>query len=276
MADPISATVGGIIQAIMTAIGESQAAGDDMEAQALYERATKLLSNIELPQLDKAIAEQLGPSAFEKIKTNATLQSAQMDALGRLAQISDEGGLTLSDRAAMNQIMGELAQRDAASRAATREEMQARGTLGAGAELASRLAGQQQTAQLASQRGMDIAGQAQQRALDAIMQRGALAGDIRGQEFNEQSAIAQAKDAINRYNAGAKERAQMYNLDLPQRQFQNTMNLRGMQYGGMKEQGSLAERLAQQKRQAWANYSKAGGDAGEAATNLMLPKPKPK
>jgi hypothetical protein len=41
---------------------------------------------------------------------------------------------------------------------------------------------------------------AQQRALDALMHRGALAGQISGQDFNQKSAQAQAADNIAQFN----------------------------------------------------------------------------
>lgn len=253
------------IQGIATLVGELMAGGKEAEAREIMNEAASMYDRLKLPELERAVAQTVGPTAFERITVDPAYKTAQIDALNRLAQISDEGGLTLSDKAAMNQILGDLAQRDAASRAATREEMQARGTLGAGAELASRLTGQQQTAQLASQRGMDIAGQAQQRALDAIMQRGALAGDIRGQEFGEQSSLAQARDAIARYNAAASERAQGYNLGLAQQQFQNKLNLTGPKANAKLGQATQIMGEAQNIRTGAAGFGAAGGQFGQAA-----------
>lgn len=268
--DPITLLIGLGVQGVATLITEMMAQGKEAEARAIMAEAAKMYDAVELPQLERAVAEQVGPTAFESITVDPAYKAAQLDALSRLSQIADEGGLTLADKAALNQITGQLARRDAAARAATREEMQARGTLGSGAELASRLAAQQESSQLASQRGMDVAAQAQQRALDAIMQRGGLAGQMRGQEFGEQSQAAQAKDIMARYNADARRRAQEYNLGLAQQQFENQMRKTGAQVGTKTGQGNLAFQEAQGTRMGGAGYSASLGKTAEAATRAYL------
>lgn len=253
------------VSAVASLIGELMAGGKEAEARKVMAEAAKMYDAVDLPKLEQAVAQELGPSAFESITVDPAYKSAQLDALNRLSQIAEEGGMTLADKAAMNQITGQLARRDAAARGAIREDMQARGTLGAGAELASRLAAQQESSQIASERGLGVAAQAQQRALDAIMRRGTLAGDIRGQEFGEQSTAAQARDAIARYNAAARERAQGYNLGRSQQEFENQMRRTGAQVNTRLGQGTQMMGEAQGVRQAAAGYGAAGGKVAQAA-----------
>lgn len=253
------------VSAVASLIGELMAGGKEAEARKVMAEAAKMYDAVELPKLEQAVAQELGPSAFESIAVDPAYKSAQLDALNRLSQIAEEGGMTLADKAAMNQITGQLARRDAAARGAIREDMQARGTLGAGAELASRLAAQQESSQIASERGLGVAAQAQQRALDAIMNRGAMAGDIRRQEYGEQSDLARSRDLINQYNAAARERAQGYNLGLSQREFENQMRRTGAQANARLGQGTQMMGEAQGIRQAAAGYGTAGGKVAQAA-----------
>lgn len=273
--DPVSLIALGV-GGVATLIGELFAGGKEAEARRILDEAAKLYDAVDLPKLEQAVAQEIGPSAFESISTDPAYKTAQLDALNRLGQIAEEGGLTLADKAAMNQIMGQLSRRDAAARAATKEEMQARGTLGAGAELASRLAAQQDTSQLASERGMATAAQAQQRALDAIMRRGEMAGGLRSQEYGEKSDVARAKDIINQYNASARERAQSYNLGLPQQQFANQMALTGAKVSTKTGQGNRAMQEGQGIRMAAGGYGQAASDFAKGAAEDFYSKNKKK
>ena len=48
--------------------------------------------------------------------------------------------------------------------------------------------------------------------MEAIIQAGDLAGQMRGQEFGEQSAKAQAQDAINQFNIANRRQTQEQNI----------------------------------------------------------------
>jgi hypothetical protein len=82
--------------------------------------------------------------------------------------------------------------------------MQARGVGGSGNELLAQLQSSQAATDRQAQQGLDVAGMAQSRALQSNQQQGALGGDIRRQDFGEQSAKAQATDNINQFNVGTR------------------------------------------------------------------------
>jgi len=253
------------VSAVGTLITELVAGGKEEEARRVMNEAAKIYDAVELPQLERAVAEQVGPTALERITVDPAYKAAQMEALTKLGQISEEGGFTLADKAALNKTLGALSRRDAGARAAIAENMQARGTLGAGAELAQRLAAQQESSQMASERGMDIAAQAQQRALDAIMRRGQMAGEMRGQEYGEQERLAQARDAIARYNAGARASAQQYNLGLGQQQFENKRGLAQLRANAKLGQAKELMQQGEGARQAGGAYTQAVGKGVETA-----------
>jgi len=264
--DPLTiALIGMGVSAVGTLITELIAGGKEEEARRVMNAAAQIYDDVELPQLERAVAEQVGPTALERITVDPAYKAAQMEALGKLGQISEEGGFTLADKAALNKTLGALSRRDAAARAAIAENMQARGTLGAGAELAQRLAAQQESSQMASERGMDIAAQAQQRALNAIMQRGQMAGEMRGQEYGEQERLAQARDAISRYNADASRNAQMYNLGLAQQQFENKRGLAQLKANAKLGQAQELMQQGQGTRQAGGAYTQAAAKGAQAA-----------
>lgn len=222
--DPIvtGALVGMSAQVLSGIVGELIAAGDREKAFRLLKQAYAE-TDIPLPDLEKITAETLGPSAFDAIRMDPTLREAQMSTLDRLSQIDAEGGLLLADEANLNRLTGKATRAAAAQNAAVRNDMQARGVGGSGAELAMQLSNNQAQAERGSQAATDIAAQAQQRALEAIMARGNMAGDVRAQDYGEAARAAEAKDMIARYNAASRERANYHNADLGQQQFNNRM-----------------------------------------------------
>jgi hypothetical protein len=127
------------------------------------------------------------------------VQQAQMDALAKLAEYST-GDLTEADRLNLQEAQIEASRGDRGRQAAILQAMARRGQAGGGAEMAARLQSAQSASEQASQQARASMVAAQQRALQAISQRGALAGDIRGQAFSEAERQSQAMDAIRRFN----------------------------------------------------------------------------
>jgi hypothetical protein len=152
-----------------------------------------------------------GDTEMSDINTDPRLVDAQMQALTGLQGVADSGGMTLADEAALNRIQGQSAQADKGRRDAILQNMQARGMGGSGLELLAQLQSSQAATDQASQQGLDVAGMAQQRALDAMMRGGSLAGDIRGQGFGEQAAIKSAQDEINKFNAANLTQGSQFN-----------------------------------------------------------------
>ncbi len=160
---------------------------------------------------EQAQAILVDKSAMEDIQTDPGLQAAQMDALTGLQDISGGGGMTAMDRAKLNQIQQDEATQQRGAREAIIQNAEARGMGGSGLEMLSQMQNQQDSATRQSTRDLDVAGMAQQRALDALMKGGQLAGDIRGQGFGEQAAKAGATDAIAKFNAQNQQQVGLTN-----------------------------------------------------------------
>lgn len=186
--------------------GIDENAGDSELAAALQELqgldvvdVEKLLEAANYdPQLAEALT--LGPSAYEGITSDPDLIAAQKKALASLQGISDSGGMTLQDKANLNKILTETGAANRGAQSAIMQNANERGTSGSGLELVSRLKAGQDSANSANQSALDVAAQAQQRALEALAQSGELAGDMSSTKFNQDAQVAAAKDAISKFN----------------------------------------------------------------------------
>jgi len=161
------------------------------------------------PEMLQAL--ELGPSEMEGVSTDPRLAATQMQALEQLAGLS-EGGLSEADIAALEQTRRSVEGSQEARQEAILQDMQQRGIGGAGAELAMRLAATQGAADRQNQASLDVTRQAQARALQALAQQANLAGQVRSQEFGEQSDIARAQDAIREFNLRNQQRVQDSNV----------------------------------------------------------------
>lgn len=251
--------MGGLIQAAISEIGAAQARGETEKARKLYEGLLAKIDAIPDPELREQAAVLLGKSEAGEVRADPEMVAAQRAALAKLQQISDEGGLLLEDKAALSEQLGQAARADARGRSAIESQMQARGQLGSGAELAMKLQGQQASAQRGYENARDTAAMAQKRAYEAIMGRGRLAGDVRGQDFGERMASARARDQIAAYNAAAQERANRYNAGLPQQQFQNRLAKASAGLQGTNALAGLHQQGAQQAYNQSAGYGAAAG-----------------
>lgn len=219
---------------------------------------------------EEAQAELVGRSEMSGIQTDPALKKAQMDALLGLQEIS-EGGLTKMDEANLSRIRNEENTAARGQREAILQNAQSRGMGGSGLELMANLQNSQDAATRASQRDMDVAATAQERALQALIQGGQMGGQMQAQDFNQQAQVAGANDAISKFNAQnkntvnmantqAKNQAQQYNLD----QQQNIAN----QNVGLKNQQQMHNKNLLQ--QNFSNeMAKRGGQSGVAQANAQ-------
>jgi len=162
-------------------------------------------------QLSQMDAVQMGDTAFDGVSVDPRLKDSQMAALNQLAGIAEGGGMNAADKANLASIQSQTGQADRGRREAILQNMQQRGFGGSGNELLAQLSSSQAATDRSAQEGLNIAGMAQQRALDAMLQGGNLAGGIRGQDFGEQARVAQARDAVSQFNAGVQNNANQFN-----------------------------------------------------------------
>lgn len=272
-------------------VGQEQAKPYEKAAEEAAQQALETITGIPDLELDPITLERLqsagvvtpemietitqGPSAMEGISTDPRLAQAQMKALENLSQLGEEG-LTAVDRAALNEMRRSVETGERGRQGAILQDMAARGMGGSGAELAARLSSSQAATERAASEADRLAAMAQQNRLAALSQAGQLGGQIRGQEFGEKSAIAQAQDAIARFNAankqqvaaanvGARNLAQQFNLQSEQDRLRYNNEISRLQEMYNKGQIPLSEyNAAVQKAQlaSGAYQTEAGRQTG--------------
>lgn len=184
----------------------------------LDQQAVDLIKNTDTPdissmtlQLQQLVQQgQISPeeaqtylqqqSEMNNISLDPRFKNAQLDALSSLQNISDNDGITSADQSQLNQIQTQEDTKARGAREAILQNAQARGVSGSGLELLSQMQNAQDSATRTSQRGFDVAANAQNRALEAIKQAGSLGGQLQTNEFNQQAKVADSNDAINRFN----------------------------------------------------------------------------
>ncbi len=247
------------------------------------------------PQLEQAFKQS--PSALQNVRTDARQKAAQIQSLNQLQDIGSQGGLRLQDKSALQDAMLKGQVQNRGNVQAIEQNAASRGQGGGGGfALQAQLQAQQGQSDQNARSGLSAASDAQNRALQAIMQSGQLAGQMRGQDFGEQAAKAQAADAINRFNTqnaqsvsnsnvaasnaaqaqnlAAKQNIasqntnqanyqQEYNKSLAQQQFNNQLGLANAKNGVYQQLGQNALQQGQQQGNLYSNLGQAG--AGAAA-----------
>lgn len=182
-------------------------------------------------------------------------QRAQLDALSDLAR---NGGMNAQDAANLNAIQTNANQQAKANRDAVLQQaaMRGQGNIGGNA-LVSQMIANQGAANQMNQGGLDVAGQAQARALQAMMGAGQLGGQMQNQAWNQQAQAAQAQNAINQFNASNALNTAVYN----NKQQQDVNNARATAHN----QGQYVNKV-QNPSQRFANQAQIGqGISGSGA-----------
>jgi hypothetical protein len=219
-------------------------AGADRE-QALKYLQERLGLWGNLPQEQVAL---VGPNAYDSIRRDPNLRAAEMDTLAELGTVASSGGLdprSLARLEAVRRARGEQEfgfQRGLAARQASR------GARAPGLDVL--MAGQagQAGADRASMEGLQVAADANERALTAARQRANLAGNIGAADWQRDATAAAAKNALNQFNAQAQNN--MY-----ARQLQAEIERR-------KLRGYTLDDLAEERRQAAGRWGRIGRGIG--------------
>lgn len=216
--------IGTAIGGLIGGIGGLFSGGNDAEEQmaALQAEAMEAIKNVDLPKLQQLqvqlqqyreaglLTPELEQTVYapetlmNQVAIDPRLKDAQMAALTKMQDMG-RGGLTMEDMAALDQIRRNTDIAERGKEQQILQDMQQRGQGGSGAELAAKLSSSQNAANRAGAEGLQVGAIASQRALQSLMNSGQLGGQMRSQEFGEQSAKAEAQDVINRFNAANRQ-----------------------------------------------------------------------
>lgn len=204
-----SDVTGAGVDMIMSAIGSAAANGDYQKAHDLYQQYMDQVNASSAPQFKQQTAqEDLDP---DQIGIDSSGRTAQSNAIGQLQSFVDQNGLDASARAGLQQAQGQTEQQNQANRGAIMQGMARKGMQGSGSELSAMLQGQQGASNQERNAGLDIAGQAKQRALGALQTQAGVAGQMRGQDIGIQTQNAQAAQQRALFNAKMRDATQSAN-----------------------------------------------------------------
>lgn len=240
-------------------------------AMKQQKRQMKRLDRLSLPELEEYIlqnpelvglldAETIADTELENIQLDPRLRENQMRVLEDLQKRSDEG-LTDQDKYQMEQMLGDVAAQERSQRAATEAEMARRGMDSSGAALMAKMQDQQSGANQARERAMQMAAQAQQNRMAALAQLGQQSGQMESQDFDRQSQIASAKDAIARANAMNRQNVSGQNLAARQAIENQRANIAN-------QQSQVANQIAQQNFQNQISKVTGQGNVANAMSNI--------
>jgi hypothetical protein len=305
---PLTAAAIGI-PLVTSLIGASEAQKRNSAADEARKQALAQFANIEVPDIEKQkllLQEyqltgqmtpelealiNMGPTAMENISVDPRLRAEQMSALEAMSGLA-EGGISPADAAAF-----EMARRNSAAEAQAKEgqilqNMQQRGQGGSGAELMARLQANQSGADRLQQAQLEEAKAMQNARMAALTQQANMSGQLRSQDYGEQSNLAKAKDLINQFNTqnaqgvqqrnvGSRNSAQLTNLQnqqntanmntdlrnkqqihntgLQQQQFGNRMQLAGAKAEMYQGESQAQNKQAAQTAGMWAGVGQGIG-----------------
>lgn len=300
-----AAVIGGVAAVGSGAMAANSAKKGMKGAQASQAAALAQYNDLSTPnvseqELDLTLPELVGQynpemNVMETLQESNQVQDPavkdlQMKALQDMAEIS-EGGLRDEDIAAFREMRRSVEGENQANQEKILQDMQRRGTLGSGMELAAKLQGNQAATDRLSSGGDKLTQEAASRALQALAQTSNMGGQITNQNFREQAA----SDAINEFNTrnrqdvgntnissrnqaqaanlasrqaladqqvALKNQQQQYNKQLKQQEFNNQMSLasgRAGQYQG----------IANTQMQDAANRAASGAQMGIGIGNAV-------
>jgi hypothetical protein len=209
---PVLQTGGGLLSEAMTS-------GDREDIRKRLAKALAEYNGLEVPDLPTLQAELLGPSAYEQINVDPRFAREQTAGLDALDEIARQGGLTLADKAALEEQLSSAARSEQAQRQGLAADFARRGQLGGGQQLAMSLQNQSEAAERGHRGALDTAANAQRRYYQSVLDKGRMAGQMQDADFRRQADVARARDVISQHNAASRMDANRYNAGLPAQRF---------------------------------------------------------
>lgn len=164
------------------------------------------------PEQAQAVLQQ--SNAYNDINVDPTARKASIDALTKLQDIGDSGGMDDTERAKLAQIQSQENQTLGSQRSSILDQMDQRGIPSSLMGVAEQLGAAGQDAEQAHQDALSANADASTRALQALEASGNLGNQISGQQFSEQAQKAAAQNAIDQWNAANATTVNLNNAQL--------------------------------------------------------------
>lgn len=252
------------IQMIMGLLGEDQAGKLTTAQLRMLEKQLANIEGIDLPDLPEISPEQLGESELGLLESDQALRGDQLQMLGDMRETIDAGGLSLSDKAALLEALGDASATGRRARLNVKADLGRRGGLDSGAQMMAGMQSASDVARDAGKAGLETAAMAERRKLQLMREYLAGTGALRGQDWAESTTTAGARDKRAEGNADRREKSNYYNAGLPQQNFANRMTKATGQQAPGNNLSAFYGNQAQGTRDFWGNM---GAAAGTAANN---------
>ena len=237
-------------------IGEAIAAGDMERARDLAWTISRKYGDMPLPSILKMYPELQGDTALAGARADSRYTGVEDQALSEMMKRAG-GGMTPEDEANMLRARQEGQQQSTAAMGSIDREQRRRGMTGGGG--VAKAVAAQQGANRAYTGGVQAAGDASSRALQALQMGGQYASNLAGRSLEQANTVGSARDRISQFNLGRKDQAQKYNNEIGQRQFENSLNKMDGETSGLK---MLIDQYGAKAQSARRTARAAGGAAG--------------
>lgn len=226
---PWGALVGAVIGGGVGAIG---GAGVDRAKTRLKNTITEYmnqLQNLDMPRYEDLkltfekyskgeplTAEQLQSlqdvnSEVGKIYQDKGAKQTQLEALAQM-KIRARGGLTLQDKADLLNAQKDIDRQSIGTQKSIMQNMAARGQAGSGAELAARMAANQNQVSQTSQNALNVAARAQGNAMQSLKDSASLGRQIGQDQLDFDTMKAKSADETRRSNLERLQATMQYNI----------------------------------------------------------------
>lgn len=233
-----------------------------LQKEALYMELDRIAPP-EAWQPVKADIERVRESQLMGYQQDLQYEQAGRDALSGLGEYAS-GQVTDADMAALRDISMATGRDAAARQGALQQQAAAQGVAGSGIAQVRQAMAQQEAANRAAQSGNALQQSIQQRALQALMQQGSLAGQLEGQRFQQAESQASASDAIANFNAASSNQEAMRYAGAQDQSARDAVqtemqaNIFNANQGNAEEQARVAAEAAEYDDSRWRYGQEAG------------------
>jgi len=189
-------------------IGQMLAQGKHDEVRRIREEAMQRFGNTSLSSLEAIAKEKLGPSALGGVSMDAKYKSAQDAALERLMGIANAEGMDAQSKAKLDAARMEAAGYQRGVEGAAESDLAQRGMLDSGALVAMKGRSAQAGVDRMHRDSVAAAGDASERALQALMAGGSMAERLGQIDLGQKNLAASAEDRIAQFNLGNRTAAE--------------------------------------------------------------------
>lgn len=258
------AIIGAVVQLGSAALAWWLTEDEREDEQRLRAEALAEYAAMAPPEEQEVIARTVAGTAMDSMRRDSGQEAIRDEMQGRLLERVRGGGMDAQSQARYEQARQRSALDARAGRQAALARAGARG-LGPDAALTDMLLAQQGSAETERMAGIQQAADADRAALESLLQSGSMAGERSRERWSQDAAVAQARDDMNRFNAGQLADTDRFNVG--QRNWEWDAGLRlASARSGAKQDAATAK--GRQAKDTMATIGGIGQGAGYALSSL--------